>query len=264
MSHRPVIRVSWPIGAQRSTYYLSLPYRYSILLQIASALLHWLVSQSLFFVRIVAYDTDGKPYTVEDAITCGYSPQAIIYAMILGSVLVGAAIVLGLRRFKSPMPLSGYCSAAISAACHPCVEGDHALKPVQWGEFITVASVVDSSPPPHEDEDEDADEQESAHALERERESPSGEADPLSCEEGDMTTMESSSNSVNENDQGSVSEMSNGDRPSDPLAGEGGDGDTPAYQNQNRSCSENAGVRYFHCSFTSAEVVAPNTSREYI
>jgi hypothetical protein len=42
------LRVSWPRGAQRSTYYLSLPYRYSVPLLVVSAVLHWLVSQSLF------------------------------------------------------------------------------------------------------------------------------------------------------------------------------------------------------------------------
>ncbi|RDW67478.1 uncharacterized protein DSM5745_09344 [Aspergillus mulundensis] len=240
-AERKPLRVSWPRGAQRSTYYLSLPYRYSVPLQVSSALLHWLVSQSLFFVRIVSYNSRGEPYSSEDTITCGYSPQAIIYAMILGGVLVGAALVLGLRRFKSRMLLAAYCSAAISAACHPCVEGDHALRPVQWGEIV-----VDSSPPQHEDEQ--------ASASERER----SEGDPLTGEEGDTVATDSGSYPANENERGSASEVDSGD--SDPLTGEAGD--TPT--NQNGSDSDSGNIRYFHCSFTSAEVVVPDASRQYI
>ncbi|KAF3005003.1 hypothetical protein E8E13_008650 [Curvularia kusanoi] len=39
-------------GNQRSTYFLSLPYRFAVPLMVVSALLHWLVSQSIFLVAI--------------------------------------------------------------------------------------------------------------------------------------------------------------------------------------------------------------------
>lgn len=133
---RKPLRVSWPRGAQRSTYYLSLPYRYSVPLLIVSAILHWLVSQSLFFVEIVPFDLHGVAQDGEEVVTCGYSPVAIIFAIIVGASLLVVAILLGMRRFRSQMPLAGQCSAAISAACHPMTTagGNHALKPVQWGE----------------------------------------------------------------------------------------------------------------------------------
>jgi hypothetical protein len=131
---RKPLRVSWPTGAQRWTYYHSLPYRYSFPLLTASALLHWLVSQSFYFVEIMPNPVFDYVDGVINVVTCGYSPAAIIYAIITGSVLVIAAVVLGLRRFPTPMPLAAQCSAAISAACHPLKEYDHALKPVQWGE----------------------------------------------------------------------------------------------------------------------------------
>ncbi|KAL4875002.1 hypothetical protein BJY04DRAFT_211669 [Aspergillus karnatakaensis] len=133
---RKLLRVSWPTGPQRSSYYLSLPYRYSIPLFLASAFLHWLVSQSLFFVEITPYDVRGVPSDDDKVMTCGYSPKALIFAMILGGVLVSAALLLGIRRLKSPMPLALHCSAAISAACHPGSEAGHALKPIQWGEVV--------------------------------------------------------------------------------------------------------------------------------
>ncbi|ODM21052.1 hypothetical protein SI65_04105 [Aspergillus cristatus] len=120
---RKPLRVSWAKGLQRSTYYLSLPYRYSIPLMICNTILHWLVSQSFFFVEVVLYDMAGK-LTAERLIACGYSPIALMVAILLGFVMV--------------------CSAAISAACHPPPgDNDHALKPVMWGE--TSAPQVDSS-----------------------------------------------------------------------------------------------------------------------
>jgi hypothetical protein len=49
---------------------------------------------------------------------------------------------MGLRRYKSGMPLAGSCSAALSAACHPLAdEPDVALLPVKWG-VVSVAEGV--------------------------------------------------------------------------------------------------------------------------
>lgn len=48
--HCKPLRVSWPKGLQRSTYYSSLPYRYSIPLFVAHTALHGLISQRLFLV----------------------------------------------------------------------------------------------------------------------------------------------------------------------------------------------------------------------
>ncbi|KAF2821148.1 hypothetical protein CC86DRAFT_359821, partial [Ophiobolus disseminans] len=46
-----------PRGAQRSTYFLSLPYRFAVPLMTLSGVLHWMVSQSIFFVAIEFYGT---------------------------------------------------------------------------------------------------------------------------------------------------------------------------------------------------------------
>ncbi|KAL4883546.1 hypothetical protein BJY04DRAFT_226567 [Aspergillus karnatakaensis] len=136
------LRVSWPRGQQRSTYYLSLPYRYSLPLLAVSAVLHWLVSQSLFFVEIIPFDQNGTREIGDEVVTCGYSPVAIIFAIVVGGCLLLASILLGLRPFRSHMPLAAQCSAAISAACHPGTststldDVDDALKPVQWEDGI--------------------------------------------------------------------------------------------------------------------------------
>ncbi|KAJ5372963.1 hypothetical protein N7517_004969 [Penicillium concentricum] len=143
--NRKPLRVSWPRGAQRSTYYLSLPYRYSFPLLVASAVLHWVVSQSFFFVQITPFDIHGEPIPLRESTTCGYSPIAILVAIIVFGLLLLVPVVLGLRRFESPMPLVVQCSAAISAACHPTTSSmddsaNHALKPVQWGEIPGIYS----------------------------------------------------------------------------------------------------------------------------
>lgn len=208
---RKPLRVSWPKGSQRSTYYLSLPYRYSIPLQGASTVLHWLVSQSLYFVEIIPYDIHGVPVDEAKIITCGYSPQATIFAMILGGVLIAGSIILGMRRFKSSMPLALYCSAAISAACHPCTEGDHSMKPVQWGEVVSDSySSSSSSSRPSVSSD-------TGDTMPQSRTTSTG-------------TLQYRGRAALRDDTG----------------------------------LDTSGHRYFHCSFTSAAVVEPDASRQYI
>ncbi|KAI9040140.1 uncharacterized protein KD926_008584 [Aspergillus affinis] len=134
--HRRPLRVSWPRGQQRSTYYLSLPYRYSIPLLILSATVHWLLSQSIFFVNIKAYRVDGEEDEGRSSRGCCYSPIAIVITLSVVILAMGLLLGLGTRQFKSHMPLATHCSAAISAACHPPEEDEGAaLKPVIWGEI---------------------------------------------------------------------------------------------------------------------------------
>lgn len=135
---RKGLRVSTrPRGNQRSTHFLSLPWRFAIPLIIHSALLHWLLSQSLFFVRIVAYTPDGRLDRSYDTVTVGYSPLAIVIGLAVGLVLPAGLIFLGSRRFKSGMPVAGSCSLAISAACHPSLKDKDRegieCRLLQWG-----------------------------------------------------------------------------------------------------------------------------------
>ncbi|KAI4599922.1 hypothetical protein KJ359_001658 [Pestalotiopsis sp. 9143b] len=102
---RKPLRVSEPMGIQRSSYFISLPLRYGIPLYATSGLMHWLVSQSLFLARITAVDPDGQ----DDR--------------------------LGARTYDGTMSMVSTNSRAISAACH-ALEGDREngyLLPVQWG-----------------------------------------------------------------------------------------------------------------------------------
>ena len=131
---RKSLRVSDPVGDQRSTYRLQIPYKYGIPLTVLSGLLHWLVSQSLFLARVASYDSNGEEDIREMISSMGYSCIAIITVIILGSIVIALGILNGFRRYRPGMPLVGSCSAAISAACHPPREDvDAATLPVLWG-----------------------------------------------------------------------------------------------------------------------------------
>ncbi|KAL2066777.1 hypothetical protein VTL71DRAFT_2849 [Oculimacula yallundae] len=129
---RQTLRVTAPVGKQRSKLYLTIPYRYAIPIIILSGLLHWLISESLFLVRITAAERD---HLYDNAVSSmGYSPLGIALSSFLCFVMIGLLYWKALRKFKPGMPLVGSCSMAISAACHP-VRGDLEVwtKPVQWG-----------------------------------------------------------------------------------------------------------------------------------
>ncbi|OJD36457.1 uncharacterized protein BKCO1_110001 [Diplodia corticola] len=135
LAHRKPLRVTCPAGRQRSTYWLHLPYRYSAPLLVASGLLHWLASQSLFLVQVtVLAEADRDPAAARQISTCGYSPVAIILTVAVGSLIMLGGLALALRRYPAGMPLASSCSATISAACHPPEDDvDASVLPVQWG-----------------------------------------------------------------------------------------------------------------------------------
>ena len=135
-SHRRrSLRVTYPAGEQHSTYYLQLPYRFSIPLQIMSALMSWLTSQILFVVRVRFVNG----YTVDEqdsagVHTCGYSPGAIVITVIVGTALALTVLLLCMRKYPNTMPLAGTNSAAIAAACHALPEDrESIMQPLQWG-----------------------------------------------------------------------------------------------------------------------------------
>lgn len=151
------LRVSVPKGRQKSSYFLSLPYRYSIPLLVCSALIHLLLSQSIFVVQ-----TRGYFYTASepefdralslDASVVGYSAIGLVLSLGLVGILILALFCFALRPLpdrrshrKSEddtnggievirMPLASTCSAAISAACHnETGNEDLDMFPLQWG-----------------------------------------------------------------------------------------------------------------------------------
>ncbi|KAF2641019.1 hypothetical protein P280DRAFT_398168, partial [Massarina eburnea CBS 473.64] len=115
-------------GSQRSTYFLQLPYRYSIPLLIVFGILHWLASQSMSVTDSIL---DDYPIAFIE-----YSPLATLIGCVTLGVLLVFIGVLWSWRMQVNMPVMRGCSAVIAAACQPKdEERDHGVQwtRVQWG-----------------------------------------------------------------------------------------------------------------------------------
>ncbi|KAM0798297.1 hypothetical protein BDR22DRAFT_823401 [Usnea florida] len=134
-SLRKPLRVSEPLGIQRGYYSISLPLRYGIPLYTTSAIMHWLVSQSLFLARITAFFTNGEVDVDSSFSTCGYSPIVLFVTILVGICLILTLLGIGFRKYDAEMPLVASDSRAISAACHVLSEDTECgfMLPVQWG-----------------------------------------------------------------------------------------------------------------------------------
>jgi hypothetical protein len=141
LREKKALRVSFPRNSlQRSSYFLSLPWRYALPLMIAFITLHWLVSQSVFTVQTTAYGPghDGQPIPFTNASRLGYSPLGILFTTLLGVVLILALIANSCRRYKYVVPAHflqmATNSNAISALCSSANEDKEAhLYPVKLG-----------------------------------------------------------------------------------------------------------------------------------
>jgi hypothetical protein len=72
-AERKTLRVSRPRGIQRSSYFISMPLKYGIVLMTANATLHWLVSQSMFVVNTSTFFPNLIEDTSNSFTTTGYS-----------------------------------------------------------------------------------------------------------------------------------------------------------------------------------------------
>lgn len=75
---RKALRVSVPRGLQRSSYFVSMPFKYGMPSLIAFAILHWTLSQSIFVVRITAFFSNGEQDYSSSISTAGTSPLAVL------------------------------------------------------------------------------------------------------------------------------------------------------------------------------------------
>lgn len=120
------LRVTCPMGQQRSTYYLHLPYRYGIPLTVFSVLMHFLISQSIFLARLTYTTWQGELATGGFS-DVGFSPRAILTTCLVGFVLILTQIFHSLRPLGNRIPVHGNQSAVISAMCHPPFDVDSGL-----------------------------------------------------------------------------------------------------------------------------------------
>ncbi|KAF2637830.1 hypothetical protein P280DRAFT_530196 [Massarina eburnea CBS 473.64] len=131
---RKGLRVTDPQGDQRSTYFLQLPYRYSLPLIIISGSAHLLLSQAFFLVRIDSYDRQREIIADRSQSACGFSILSLYVLIGLVFCLLCAVGALSCRRLRMRMPVAASCTLAISAACHRSPsEVDVHLEKVQWG-----------------------------------------------------------------------------------------------------------------------------------
>jgi hypothetical protein len=131
---RKGLRVSQPSGLQRSTYFLQLPYKYSIPLAVSSGVMHWLLSQSFFLVRQDYRNKDGSLQPDLSRSACGMSALSLLILLVVYLVVFLCFITVTFMRLKVRIPFAASCSLVYSAACHPPGdEVDAHLQPVQWG-----------------------------------------------------------------------------------------------------------------------------------
>lgn len=131
---RKPLRVTDPEPGQRSTYWLSLPWSNSLPLLLVSGLLHWLLSRSLYLVRVNVIGPDGQEAPDERISACGFSILMMLFKVILLCSLASFTFWFGYQKLDAAIPLVGAESAAISAACHhPNDAETEATKPLLWG-----------------------------------------------------------------------------------------------------------------------------------
>ena len=138
---RKGLRVSSPKNSQqRSSYFLSLPWRYAIPQMMAFMLLHWLVSQSIFIVLTSAWNIAPEPAPMpsENATRLGFSCAGIFLVLIVATTLVLGLAANSVRKYRCKVP--GFFprmatnSAAIEAVCRPARDDyDAHLFPVKLG-----------------------------------------------------------------------------------------------------------------------------------
>ncbi|OCK73823.1 hypothetical protein K432DRAFT_311957 [Lepidopterella palustris CBS 459.81] len=131
---RKGLRVTKAEGAQRSTYFLQLPYKWAVPLTITSGVLHWLMSETLFIVRADIRTPGGDLDDRESISACGYSLSSLLALVLVAFVLIFVTVYTVTRRVQQHIPFAAASSLVLSAACHPPPEDvDTHLKEVQWG-----------------------------------------------------------------------------------------------------------------------------------
>ena len=75
---RKTLRVSFPEGIHRSSYFISIHFIYGAPLVISMAFFHWTVSQSVFVVRVISHYSVGSLDAGINITVAGYSPVGIL------------------------------------------------------------------------------------------------------------------------------------------------------------------------------------------
>ncbi|ORY16565.1 hypothetical protein BCR34DRAFT_476112, partial [Clohesyomyces aquaticus] len=119
-TERKPLRVTHTCSIHRSTYFLSLPYKYTVPLIAANTTLHWLISQSIFIVSITAfYPNFSSSLSVGMTFNTSIFRLPSLEAIIFGSAFVPTIFLVSwFKTLSGAIPLVSTCSAAISAVCY--------------------------------------------------------------------------------------------------------------------------------------------------
>ncbi|KAJ0124338.1 uncharacterized protein J7T55_005676 [Diaporthe amygdali] len=114
------LRVTYPMGQQSSTYFLQLPYRYSVPLIIISITLHWVLSGCIYLLvmqgEYFAQFSQNGPLSSFTAL--GFSTKSIFVMLTLELCLIFIPPIFGFIRLPPNSIVVGSNSFAISASCH--------------------------------------------------------------------------------------------------------------------------------------------------
>ena len=139
LTERNGLRVSIPQGAQRSTRWLSVPFKYSVPFAIMIVILHWTMAESIFLVKLDYFDIYGTPKTEGSGSayiqTFGWSPAATLIHLVVVVLLIIVSLYLTGKKFPLGAPIIPTSSIAISAACHPATVDPTRLaeRPLRYG-----------------------------------------------------------------------------------------------------------------------------------
>ena len=127
---RAGLRVTTPQGDQRSTFWLSLPYKFSMPLLGLSTLLHWALSQTIFLTEIEVHAPDGSVDITHSVGVLAWSALALVIILVISIVMMLGVLALGFLTYPKSVPIIESNSFAISTACHrlPCMAGEENRK----------------------------------------------------------------------------------------------------------------------------------------
>lgn len=113
------LRVTNPKGQQSSTYFLQLPYRYSVPLLTISILLHWLLSGCIYILVMQGdyFDLSGSIGPFDSSMAIGFSTKSLFTMMSLSIFLAFMPLLFGLIPLPPKTFVVGSNSLAIAAAC---------------------------------------------------------------------------------------------------------------------------------------------------
>ncbi|KAL2292349.1 hypothetical protein FJTKL_09335 [Diaporthe vaccinii] len=113
------LRVTNPKGQQSSTYFLQLPYRYSVPLLTISISLHWILSGCIYILLMQGdyFGSSGSDGPFGSSMALGFSTKSLFTMLTLSVFMAFMPLLFGLIPLPPKAFVVGSNSHAIAAAC---------------------------------------------------------------------------------------------------------------------------------------------------